>query len=288
MRTTVRTVKAEARISGEVCRRGCLLGAFFLALALPLNAHGPLIVAHRGAMSERPENTLAAIGKAYERGADVIEVDVRRSLDGQLVLLHDATLDRTTNGTGPVTDFTFEELRELDAGSWFDPEYAGSKILALREALEWARSRTTLLLDLKAHDREYNAAVAAEILGYGDSDKVVLGVRTVEQARHFRELLPDTRQLAFIGSPDQMEAYAEAGVDIIRLWLNREGWLVDDPALADRVRATGRKLMVNGTVGHLEEVRQLVSFSPDWILIDDIARLQHSLACLAAESMREK
>src|SRR5690625_2310499 len=79
-------------------------------------------IAHRGASGHAPENTMAAFDKAFEMKADYIEIDVQMTLDGRLVAIHDTTIDRTTNGTGSVGDYTLEELRQLDAGSWFRSE----------------------------------------------------------------------------------------------------------------------------------------------------------------------
>ncbi|MCE5252507.1 glycerophosphodiester phosphodiesterase family protein [bacterium] len=92
--------------------------------------------AHRGDTMSAPENTLPAIVSAVRKGAHQIEIDAQLSLDGKLVLMHDGTVDRTTDGTGKVSDLTFEKLRTLDAGSWYKPEFKGTKIPELREALE--------------------------------------------------------------------------------------------------------------------------------------------------------
>ncbi len=242
------------------------------------------IVAHRGAMADRPENTMAAFQRALELGADVVEVDVRTSSDGRLFVLHDSTLDRTTDGSGNPSDHTLQELRRLDAGSWFAPRYSFEIIPSLREVLKWGGDRTVILLDLKESGREFTEAVAAEIRATGNPDAVVIGVRSPEQAREFREVIPECRQLAFMRRPQLIEEFAEAGVDIIRLWLNRDGWLADNPELADRVRETGKKLMINGTLGALDEAKALMRFDPDWILIDDVAQLKESLLTLNQES----
>jgi len=92
-----------------------------------------LNVAHRGASSLAPENTLAAFIKAADLGADGLELDVQLSKDGKLVVIHDEQLDRTTNGKGLVKDYTLAELKELDAGSWFSPQFSGQRILTLEE-----------------------------------------------------------------------------------------------------------------------------------------------------------
>lgn len=92
--------------------------------------------AHRGDHISAPENTVPAIVSAVKKGAHQIEIDVQLSKDGKLVIMHDDSVDRTTNGTGKVADLTFQELRKLDAGSWFAPRFKGTKIPTLREALE--------------------------------------------------------------------------------------------------------------------------------------------------------
>ena len=122
----------------------------------------PLTVAHRGASAQVAENTLAAMRRAIALDSDLVEVDVQRTRDGALVLMHDTTLVRTTNvkrvfpGRGPwrVADFSYDELMRLDAGGWKSPDHAGERIPTLAEAVEVVRrSRTGLLLELKAPGR---------------------------------------------------------------------------------------------------------------------------------------
>ena len=118
------------------------------------------VVAHRGASAYAPENTLAAIRKAIARDSDLVEVDVQRSKDGALLLMHDTTLARTTNvqqvfparpAPWPVSDFTLDEIRRLDAGSWHSTDYAGERVPTLSEAIEVLRlSAVGLQLELKA------------------------------------------------------------------------------------------------------------------------------------------
>ncbi len=94
------------------------------------------VTGHRGAPDEAPENTISSFRRAIELGVDCIELDARRTLDGELVVIHDKTVDRTTNGTGNVSSYTLEKLKRLDAGSWFSKKYRGEKIPTLREALD--------------------------------------------------------------------------------------------------------------------------------------------------------
>ena len=101
-----------------------------------------LRIGHRGAAGHAPENTLFSIQRAIELGVDIVEVDVRRTRDGELVLLHDQRVNRTTNGGGRIGDLSFEEVRRLDAGS-------GQAIPSLREALELVRGSVQLMIELK-------------------------------------------------------------------------------------------------------------------------------------------
>jgi len=109
----------------------------------------PKLVGHRGALAVAPENTMASFERAWRDGADLVELDVRLSADGRVVVLHDLTLDRTTDGTGPVTEATLAELKQLDAGAWFAPSFAGERIPALIEVLAWARDQVGLVIELK-------------------------------------------------------------------------------------------------------------------------------------------
>lgn len=108
------------------------------------------VVAHRGAAGYTPENTMAAFQKAVDMDADYIELDVQMSKDGELVVIHDTSVDRTTDGTGKVGELTYEELRKLDAGSWFDPEFKGEHLPTLGEVLDEFHGKTKFLIELKA------------------------------------------------------------------------------------------------------------------------------------------
>lgn len=122
------------------------------------------IVGHRGAMGYCPENTLVSFERGLELGADWIELDVHLSKDGALIVIHDETLDRTTNGHGLVRDHTLTQLRSLDAGN-------GQKLLTLDEVLDWARRRDTLL-DIEIKN--------APVFYPGIEDKVVQAIHAAD------------------------------------------------------------------------------------------------------------
>lgn len=121
------------------------------------------IIGHRGAPGYAPENTIASFRRAVELGATFIETDLRLSHDAQFVAIHDATLDRTTNGRGLVRDFTLEQLRELDAGSWYGEKFAGERIPTLEEILQFAREADVVFyLEIK---QEFGWGVHHGIVG---------------------------------------------------------------------------------------------------------------------------
>ena len=108
------------------------------------------VVGHRGALALAPENTIAAMEAGLRSGVDMVEFDVQRTRDGVPIVMHDDTLERTTNGTGRVREKTLAEVQGLDAGSHFDPRFAGASVPTLDELLSWAAPRRVdLMLELK-------------------------------------------------------------------------------------------------------------------------------------------
>ena len=109
----------------------------------------PLVCAHRGRSGIFPENTMPAYDAAIELGADFIELDVRRTADGEIICLHDPTVDRTTDGSGELSSLTLAQVRALDAGSWKGAEHAGARIPLLREVLEQIAQRMVIHIEIK-------------------------------------------------------------------------------------------------------------------------------------------
>jgi glycerophosphoryl diester phosphodiesterase len=109
----------------------------------------PYIIGHRGALACAPENTMASFREALAQGIDLVELDVQMSADGQLVVIHDQTLERTTDGRGFVADTPLAELQALDAGSWFSPQFAGERVPELSEVLAWIKGKAGLVVEVK-------------------------------------------------------------------------------------------------------------------------------------------
>lgn len=127
----------------------------------------PLIVAHRGLLRHAPENTLANFRACLELRLG-FEFDVQRTKDGVLVCLHDETVDRTTNGTGAITDLTWNDVRTLDAGSWFDPQFRGEPVPTVEQVLAllvpYRHQPVLIAVDFKGSDVERDVVALAEPL----------------------------------------------------------------------------------------------------------------------------
>ncbi|MCT8138480.1 glycerophosphodiester phosphodiesterase [Anaerobacillus sp. CMMVII] len=140
--------------------------------------HKTLIFAHRGSAGTHPENTMEAFEAALQAGADGLELDVQLTKDLVPVIIHDETVERTTNGEGWVKDLTLEELQKLDAGSWFSPAFRHAKIPTLKELLQWISS-THLLLNIELknaviRDSGLEKIVLALVEEFGLTDRVII------------------------------------------------------------------------------------------------------------------
>ncbi|MFW6148609.1 MAG: glycerophosphodiester phosphodiesterase [Atribacterota bacterium] len=118
--------------------------------------HNIYILGHRGASGTAPENTESAFKKALQNGADGVELDIHLTKDKELVVIHDERVDRTTNGTGYVKDLTLREIKKLDAGSYFSPQFARERILTLGEALEIINDCKIINIEIKNNIIRYH------------------------------------------------------------------------------------------------------------------------------------
>jgi glycerophosphoryl diester phosphodiesterase len=160
-----------------------------------------LVVAHRGASAQAPENTMEAFRLGVEAGADAIELDVHLTADGQLAVIHDETLERTTDRTGRVADLTMDQVREADAGATFSrPDDAGLpfadrglRIPTLPEVLAWLPDGIGLVVEIKA--RAAADAVVEAVRGHPGSDAGRLAVISFDEAtiERVREVDPEIR-----------------------------------------------------------------------------------------------
>jgi glycerophosphoryl diester phosphodiesterase len=148
---------------------------------------------HRGASGCFPENTLMAVQMAFEQGAVGTEIDTRITSDGVVIAFHDGTLDRTTNGTGNVSDFTLAEIQQLDAGSWLDPQFAGERVPTLTEVLTDSRGKGIIYLDIKTGGQAQGFADALDASGFPVEDLWFWTPGNTSYAAEIRSLIPDAR-----------------------------------------------------------------------------------------------
>lgn len=220
-------------------------------------------VAHRGANSVAPENTRPAADCAFAAGFDWVELDLRTSADGQLVVAHDAALDRTTDGTGLVLDRPMAELRALDAGGWFDPHFAGTRLPTLTEMLDCARAwGRGLYIEIKLAEplavlREVQLAEMVERCFFWGWDYD--GLRAIKAADPKAKIM--TRRMDF----DRLEdCFAGLSPDII------EYDSTDDWSDMEAARAYGADLMICYMGRDPAVFDRVIAARPDIVNIDDM------------------
>jgi glycerophosphoryl diester phosphodiesterase len=168
------------------CRRFVFLAASVLSAAVTTSIyipsalgaeHKPLVIAHRGGRKTTPENTLASFKHAIESGADGIELDIHKCKSGELVVIHDETVNRTSNGKGFVKDMTLAELQKLDAGSWFNEKFKGEKFPTLKEVFDLVDGKGIINIEIKNSPVAY-PTIEKDLLslleGYKYPDKIVI------------------------------------------------------------------------------------------------------------------
>ena len=220
----------------------------------------PLVTSHAACKGHAPENTLQGIEAALRLGADAIEIDVHCTSDGVPVLLHDATVDRTTDGTGSIHDMTLEQAKALDAGArQFVPRFSGERIPTLAEVLDLTKGKALLQIEVKQQDIERTVAEAvrqADALAWCEVHsfwpQIVQRMR-VEEARMACALLTDGRRVSdwddFFGFALSLNAqgvsvhYERATPDVVRRGQLRSltfmVWTVDDEADISRMAEAG-------------------------------------------------
>lgn len=264
-----------------VVRRCFVVVVLLAVLVLPFanvvaageKPHKVMNIAHRGASGYAPENTIAAFDKAAEMKADYFELDVQMSKDGELVLIHDTTVDRTTDGTGRVGDLTFEELRQLDAGSWFDPSFAGERIPTLEEALDRYRGKIGILIELKSPElypgieRKVAQALKERNMHKPRNEKIIVQSFNHDSVQIFHRLLPSVPVGVLV-------SYNADGISDAKLsefaayanYVNPNKDMVDQQ-LVDRIHQFGMKT-TPWTVRDRAEAGRLKSIGVDGIITD--------------------
>lgn len=217
-------------------------------------------IAHRGGIVPGyAENTLAAYRRAISYGVDVIEIDLRGTRDGEVIILHDETLERTTDGRGKVTDHTLGELKQLNAGS-------GESIPSYAEVLDLvADTGVKLLLDIKISPVLDKGKVVRLTESHDAVLDVIVGVRTLGDLRQFRRLNPNIRTLGFIRRPEDIDDFVAGGIDIIRLWPE---WIRADEEIVRKVHELGKPVWTTAGDAPREVLEELIRSGVNGILSD--------------------
>lgn len=198
----------------------------------------PQVGAHRGLAPGQPENTMAAFDHAIDMGVAIIELDLRTTADGRIVIMHDPTVARTTDGGGAVSQLTLAQIETLDAGVRTGPEFRGQRVPTYEAVLDLAARRPViLLLDIKDGARLDLPGVIAQARSRGVADRVVLGVRRRADLQRVKAIDPAIRTLVFAESQADIPDFIAGGVDIVRLWSD---WVEADPAFVGRIRNAGK------------------------------------------------
>ena len=259
----------------------CLLGN---AHAGEQNVRMPArgICAHRGANDTHPENTLAAFREAIRLGVHMIEFDVALTKDGALVLMHDATVDRTTDGSGRASDLTLDQLKALDAGSWKGQEFKGERIPTLDEALAMMPENVWLNVHLKgsvelaekvtrrivAHQRLHQAFLAC-------GSKGALAAKQVDSQIKICNMERQANTLQYVNETIKMDA------DFIQLL----GGKSVDPAHTKRLREQGVRINYYGA-NEAEKVRNLFDAGVEFPLVDRVEAMLKVADKLMIERLR--
>ena len=236
-------------------------------------AHRPLLVAHRGGAGHRPENTLAAIEHALELGVQVIEVDVRCSADQILVLLHDDSLDRTTNGSGEANRLSAEQLAGLDAGSHFGPRFADQGVPTLEAAVELVGDRAGWDFDLKDRNAVVPLLAMIDRLGLRESCWLT-GMRIADvpllvphRVRTLPILFPHSGEASDLLAPAALAGTAANLSNAGACGLNVDHRLIRGPAVAAALADKGLALWTF-TVNRVDLYREMVAAGAQAICSD--------------------
>ena len=168
-----------------------------------------LNVGHRGASGYAPENTMSAFKLAKEMGADMVELDVYRTKDGVLVVMHDADVKRTTDGEGKIEEMMLEQVKKLDAGSRYNPKFAGEKIPALDEVLEWAVA-ADIQVNIEIKGAGCEELVLAAIEKYKMRDKIIVSSFHHDYIKKIEEADPGIKTGALVKDIEDIDAIIAA------------------------------------------------------------------------------
>ncbi len=261
--------KMQNGLSTFPSRPGRLLLGLTGSFLMMMSGHGaeggkPVIMAHRGASADSPENTLSSIAEAAKQGAPVVEFDVRETSDGVLMLFHDKTFERFTGNKNTVEEQTWDSIKETDVGSWFaGGKFKGEKMPLFREALELCFEHG--MIPLIEHKTGSAAAYAKVIKELDCGDKIIVQSFNWDFLRDFQKEMPDVK----LGALGSKELTAERYSEIKEFSPKWVGWAHPDftPANLKALQKDGF-LVTLWTVNKTEDVQRWIDAGVDGIITD--------------------
>ncbi|SHO52927.1 glycerophosphodiester phosphodiesterase family protein [Anaerocolumna xylanovorans] len=237
-----------------------------------MNMEDIQVTSHRGYSHSVPENTLAAVSKAIAEKADYVEVDVRVTKDGEMVLLHDTSLKRTTGFNKYIWDVPYEQVSELDAGSWFGSEFTGTKIPTLRELFDLCKGQIKINMDLKyRNDSEELAQKVVALIGEYDMQKqCVITSTSIRCLKEVKEANPEIRT-GYITYGIYTSLFGNDAIDFFSMKSN-----LVTKNIVNEVHRNGKKVLA-WTVNTRSEVERLKRLGIDNIITDNPAYIREIL-----------
>lgn len=233
----------------------------------------PAVFAHRGASAYAPENTLAAFQLAITQNSDGIELDVALTADGQVVVIHDNSIDRTTTGRGQVKSMDLSTLRQFDAGSWFGPTFAGERIPTLNEVLELVGEKAITNIEIKPNISRLDQTtkmVASIVAQHNLENKVIFSSFNPRALTQIHQHLPSV-PIGILLWPGKLGACMKLLFD---WWVNYHSihpyYSAVTPQMIQRAKAKGHRVIAY-TVNQPEDIRDLFTMGIDGIFTDDPA-----------------
>lgn len=235
------------------------------------NFPSPTILAHRGDLAHAPENTLASFTQALKKGADGVELDAKLTSDGHVIVIHDTTVDRTTNGKGRIPSHSLETIRKLDAGAWFDEKFRGEKVPLLEEVFELVGKDKLINIELTnyATPRDGLVVKVCELIERHNNHKQII----------FSSFFPSNLKIAAQKLPTVPRGLL-AMPGLVGIWARSFGFMFGEyqalhPHISSvnkqqiqRVHRINRRVHV-WTANTPEEIDQLKEWGVDGIFTDD-------------------
>ncbi|MBX3038059.1 MAG: hypothetical protein KF758_14200 [Anaerolineales bacterium] len=233
----------------------------------------PIILAHRGDLAHAPENTLPSFSQAIQKGADGVELDAKLTADGHVIVFHDMTIDRTTNGKGKVASFTLDEFRKLDAGAWFDSKFAGTQVPLLEEVFETVGKDKLINIELTNYSTPKDGLtqkVCELIKKHNNQAQIIFSSFFASNLKIAKQFLPEIPR-GLLAMPG-----------MIGLWARSFGFMFGDyQALHPHISSVSKEQIQRAhrikrrvhvwTANTPEEILRLKDFGVDGIFTDDPA-----------------